>query len=183
MYPNVHCCTITTARTWKQPRCPSADEWIRKLWYVYTMEYCSAIKKYVFESILMRWMNLEPVTQSEASHKEKDKYCILMHAYLWNLERWYWWTYLQGSNGDTDIENRLTDTSRGRKEKVGWTERVAWKHIHCCSKTDSQWEFTVWPRELQLRLCNNLEGWEGMEGRFQREGTYVYLWLIHGAIW
>ena len=49
------------ARTWKQPRCPSADEWIRKLWYIYTMEYYSAIKKNTFESILMRWMKLEPI--------------------------------------------------------------------------------------------------------------------------
>jgi len=48
------------ARTWKQPRCPSADEWIRKLWYTYTMEYYSAIKKNTFESVLMRWMKLEP---------------------------------------------------------------------------------------------------------------------------
>ena len=53
------------ARTWKQPRCPSADEWIRKLGSIYTMEYCSAIKKYTFESVLMRWMKLEPITQSE----------------------------------------------------------------------------------------------------------------------
>ena len=50
------------ARTWKQPRCPSADEWIRKLWYIYTMEYYSAIKKNAFESVLMRWMKLEPIT-------------------------------------------------------------------------------------------------------------------------
>ena len=51
------------ARTWKQPRCPSADEWIRKLWYIYTMEYYSAIKKNTFESVLMRWMKLEPIIQ------------------------------------------------------------------------------------------------------------------------
>ena len=49
------------ARTWKQPRCPSADEWIRKLWYIYTTEYYSAIKKNTFESVLMRWMKLEPI--------------------------------------------------------------------------------------------------------------------------
>jgi len=49
------------ARTWKQPRCPLADEWIRKLWYIYTMEYYSAIKKNAFESVLMRWMKLEPI--------------------------------------------------------------------------------------------------------------------------
>ena len=52
------------ARTWKQPRCPSADEWIRKLWYIYTMECYSAIKKNSFESVLMRWMKLEPIIQS-----------------------------------------------------------------------------------------------------------------------
>ena len=52
---------FTIARTWKQPRCPSADEWIRKLWSIYTMEYYSAIKKNAFESVLMRWMKLEPI--------------------------------------------------------------------------------------------------------------------------
>ena len=72
------------ARTWKQPRCPSADEWIRKLRYIYTIEYCcccSAIKKNVFESVLMRWMKLEPIIQSEVSQKEKHQYSILTHIY------------------------------------------------------------------------------------------------------
>ena len=67
------------ARTWKPPRCPSADERIRKLWYIYTMEYYSAIKKNTFESVLMRWMKLEPIIQSEVS---------FTNAYIWNLERW-----------------------------------------------------------------------------------------------
>jgi len=70
-----------TARTWKQPRCPSGDEWIRKLWYIYTMEYYSAIEKNTFESFLMRWINLEPIIQSEVSQKEKYQYNILMHIY------------------------------------------------------------------------------------------------------
>ena len=69
------------AWTWKQPRCPSADEWIRKLWYIYTMEYYSAIKKNIFESVLMRWMKLEPIIQSEVSQKEKHQYSILTHIY------------------------------------------------------------------------------------------------------
>ena len=60
------------ARTWKQPRCPSADEWIRKLWYICTMEYYTAIKKNSFESILMRWMKLEPITQNKVSQNDKD---------------------------------------------------------------------------------------------------------------
>ena len=69
------------ARTWKQPRCPSVDEWIRKQWYIYTMEYYSAIKMKTFESVLMRWMKLEPIIQSEVSQKEKHQYSILMHIY------------------------------------------------------------------------------------------------------
>ena len=72
---------FTIARTWKQPRSPSTDEWIKKLWYIYTTKYYSAIKRNTFESVLMRWMNLEPVIQSEVSQKEKDIYCILTHIY------------------------------------------------------------------------------------------------------
>ena len=76
---------FTIASTWKQPRCPSTDEWIKKLWNIYTMEYYSAIKRNAFESVLMRWMNLEPIIQSEVSQKEKDKYHILTH--IQNLEK------------------------------------------------------------------------------------------------
>ena len=72
---------FTIARTWKQPRCPLADKWIGKLWYIYTMEYYSAITRNTFESVLMRWMKLEPITQSEVSQKEKHQYSILMHIY------------------------------------------------------------------------------------------------------
>ena len=61
-------------------RCPSADEWIRKLWYIYTIEYYSAIKN-TYESVLMRWMKLEPIIQSEVSQKEKHQYSILTHIY------------------------------------------------------------------------------------------------------
>ena len=69
----------STASTWKQPRYPPTDEWVKKLWYIYTMEYYSVIKRNTWESVLMRWMNLEPVIQSEVS--QKNKYCILMHEY------------------------------------------------------------------------------------------------------
>ena len=72
---------FTRARTWKPPRHPLTDGWIKKLWYIYTMEYYSAIKRNSFESVLMRWMNLEPIIYSEVSQKEKDKYSILMHIY------------------------------------------------------------------------------------------------------
>ena len=72
---------FTTARTWKQPRCPLADKRIRKLWYIYTMEYYSAIRRNAFESVLMRWMKLEPIIQSEVRQKEKHQYSVLMHIY------------------------------------------------------------------------------------------------------
>ena len=72
---------FTISRTWKQPKCPSTDEWIKKLWYIYTMEYYSAIKRNAFESVLMKLMNLEPIIQSKVSQKEKDKDHILTHIY------------------------------------------------------------------------------------------------------
>ena len=64
---------FTIVRTWKQPRCPLADEWIRKLWYIYAMAYYQAIKKNAFESVLMRWMKLEPIKQCEVSQKDKHQ--------------------------------------------------------------------------------------------------------------
>ena len=75
------------ARTLKQPRCPLADKWITKLCYIYTMEYYSAIKNNAFELVLMRWMKLEPVLQSEISQKKKTPIQYI-NAYIWNLERW-----------------------------------------------------------------------------------------------
>ena len=71
---------FTIARIWKQPRCPSADEWMRKLWY--TMEYYSDTKKNAFESVLMRWMNLEPIIQSEV----RKGHISHINAYIWNLD-------------------------------------------------------------------------------------------------
>ena len=76
---------FTIAKTWKQPRCPSTDKWIRKLWCIYTMEYYSAIKKNTFESVLMRWMKLEPIIQSESKSEIKAPKQYT-NAYIWNLE-------------------------------------------------------------------------------------------------
>ena len=99
---------FSVARTWKPPRCPSVDEWIRKLWYVYTMDYYSAMKRNAFESVLMRQVNLEPIIQSKISQKEKEKYCILTHIYgIWK----------DGTDNptcraakETDVMNRLLDS-------------------------------------------------------------------------
>ena len=70
---------FTIARSWKQPKCPSTDEWIKKMWYIYTMEYYSAIKRNVIGSFVEPWMHLETVIQSEVNQKEKNKYRILTH--------------------------------------------------------------------------------------------------------
>ena len=85
--PMVMAVLFIIARTWKQPRCPSADEWIKKLWYISTMEYHSAIKKNAFESVLMRWMKLEPVIQSEVSQRGKHQYSMLLLLLLSHFSR------------------------------------------------------------------------------------------------
>ena len=69
---------FTIARTWKQPKCPSTDEWIKKLWHIYTMEYYSAIRRNETELFAEMWMDLEAVIQSEVSQKEKNKYRIIL---------------------------------------------------------------------------------------------------------
>ena len=71
---------FTIARTWKQPKCPLTDEWVKKMWHIYTMEYYSAIKRNKIGSFVEMWMDLETVIQSEVSQKEKDKYRILTHT-------------------------------------------------------------------------------------------------------
>ena len=167
---------FTIARTWKQPKCLSTDEWIKKLWYIYTMEYYSAIKRNTFESVLMSWMNLEPIIQNEVSQKVKDKYCILMR--IFRIEKWYWRIYLQGSNGETAIENRLMDM-RG-EERVRCMERVTWKlalpYVKyptriCCLAQEIQTGALYQPRGV---------GWGGRwEGGSQgRRDMYTYGWFM-----
>ena len=72
---------FTIARTWKQSKCPSTGEWIKKMWHIYTMEYYSAIKRNEIELFVVRWVDLEFVIQSEASQKEENKYHMLTHIY------------------------------------------------------------------------------------------------------
>ena len=85
---------------------------------------------------------------TEWSKLEREKQILYTNAYMWDLARWYWWTYLQGNSGDTGIENRLMDTvGRGKKERVGESNTETYIAIY---KTDSQWEFALWLRELTL---------------------------------
>ena len=140
------------------------------------MEYYSAMKRNAYESVLMRWMNLEPSIQWSQSEREKQIY-IGINTYIWNLERWYWWAYLQGSNGDADIDNRLVDTVGKGEGGTNWEssiETYTWPYI----KSDSHWKFVVCCRELKSGALWQPRG-VGWGGRFKKERTYVYLCLIH----
>ena len=77
---------FTIARTWKQPKYPSTDEWKKKMWHTYTMEYYSAIKRNEIELFVVRWMDLVSVIHSEVSQKEKNK-CHMLTPYIWNLKK------------------------------------------------------------------------------------------------
>ena len=79
---------FTIARTWQQPKCPSTDEWIKKMWYIYTMEYYSTIKRNEIESFVEMWMDLETVIQSEVK-SEREKQILYANACMWNVEKWY----------------------------------------------------------------------------------------------
>ena len=110
------------ARIWKKPRCPSANEWIRKLWYMYTMDYYSAIKENTFESVLMRWMKLEPIVQSEVSQKEKHQYTILMHIYMEFRKMVMITLYASQQNRHRCIAQSFGLYGRGR----GWDDLGEW---------------------------------------------------------
>ena len=72
---------FTIAKSWKQSKCPSTDEWIKKMWYIYTMQYYSAIKSNEIGSLVAMWMDLETVIQGDVSQKKKNKYHMLTHIY------------------------------------------------------------------------------------------------------
>ena len=99
--PTFTAALLTIARTRKQPRCPSTRDWIKQLRDIYTVEYYSARKRNAFESVLMRWMNLLPITEWSKAEREREILYTNIYIYIWNLERWYWWIYFQGSNGKT----------------------------------------------------------------------------------
>ena len=118
-------------------------------------------------------MYLEPIIQSEASQKENNKYHILMH--IWNLERWYWWTYLQGRNGDTDVEDSLVDTVG----EGGWDElrKQHWLYMYASmckinsprTQPDALW----WPQRVGL----------GEGGREAQEGRDICILMFKAERW
>ena len=113
------------------------------------------------------------VYHTDWSKSEREKQYI--NAYTWNLERPYWWTYLQGSNGDTDLwEIRLVDTVEEGEGGMNWNIYIT------IYKIDSNGNWLYDARSSNLVFCDNVEGWNGTGGgRVVQEGKYVYLWLIH----
>ena len=170
------------ARTWKQPRCPSADEWIRKLWYIYTMEYYSAIKKNSFESLLMRWMKLEPIIQSEVSQKDKHQYSILTHIY----------GILKDGNENpickTEKETQMHRTdfwTLWEKARVGCSERTALKHVYYQGWNRPTAQVRRMRQVLRSGELGRPRGmaWGGWREGESGWGTHVNPWLIHVNVW
>ena len=143
----------TIARTWKQLRSPSVDEWVRKLWYIYTIEYYSAIKRNTLESILMRYTNLEPIIQCEVS--QKDKYCILTHIHqTWKDGNW---SHMQGSKGDTDVKNRVLDSVGEGEGGMIWVNSIGTYTLSYVKEITSV-SLMYDARHLKPLFCEKLEG-------------------------
>ena len=181
VYPNVHRSIVYNNQDMLQPRCPSADEWIRKLWYVYTVEYYSTIKKNTFESVLVRWMDLEPIIQSEVRQKEKQ----YTNAYIWNLERWWWWPCMRDSKRDTDVLNSHLDSVGEGKDGMIWENG-----IETCKLSYVKWIAS--PGSMHdtgcLRLMNRwprgmLWGgrWKGVSG-WEHVYTHGRFMLMYGKM-
>ena len=133
---------FTIARTWKQPRCPSTDKWIKKLWYIYRMEYYSAIKRNAFESVQMRWTNLEPIIQSEVSQKEKYKHRILTHIYGVQKDDTDGFIFRAAMEKQTQRTDQQAwgGGEDGQGEMYGESNMETYNTI---CKIDSHWEFAV----------------------------------------
>ena len=171
------------ARTWRQPRCPSADEWIRKLCYIYTVEYYSAIKNNTYESVLMRWMRLEPIIQCEVSHKYKQQYSILTD--MCGILK-------DGSNNpiicrtEKETKRYISDFwTLWEKARVGWSERIALKQVYSQGWNRSPAQAGCMRRVLRAGALGRPRGM-GWGGRWEEGsgwGTHVNPWLIHVNVW
>ena len=163
---------FTIAGTWKQPRCSLTHEWIRKLCYIHTVKYYSAFKKNAFESVLMRWMSLEPIIQSEVSQEEKDKYCIITYM---EFRKMVPMILHAGQQGRHRCERQTFELSR-RKWGWGGLRENHWRmHITIC-KIDEQCKFDAWSRASRVgALGQRRIGWGGRwEEGFRIVGdTYI----------
>ena len=172
---------FTITRTQKQPRCPSIGEWIKKAWYIYTIEYYSAIKRNTFEPVLMRWMNPEPIIQSEVSQKEKDKYHILMHIYRIQKNGTKYFIYraaMEKQTQRTDLwTHRWGEERQGGMNGKSNMETDTLSYVKQRANRNFLYDLDNSNRSSVTTQRGGMR-WEA-EGRLKREGTQGYLWLIH----
>ena len=151
---------FTIAKTWKQPKCPSMDEWIKKIWYIYTMEYYSYIKKNKVISFAATWIELEILILSDVRKRKTSTIRYRLHV---ESKIWHKWTYLQNRNRLTDMENKLV-VAKGVKGGLGGTRSFGlewingvpilaqWKWIWLVSmRTGSIPDLTEWVKDLALQ--------------------------------
>ena len=151
----------------------------KEMWFIYTMEYYSVIKRNTFRSVLMRWINLEPIIQGEVNQKEKDKYRILMHIYgiqKDGTDKFIFRAAIEKQTQKTDLRTQ----GEGRREKVRCMERVTWKFIIPYVKQIANGYLLYDSRNSNSDSVTIQKGGMGMEmkGGFGRDRTCVYLWLI-----
>ena len=149
---------------------------------------------HIYNGILLRhkkghsWVSSNEVDEPRAYYtewsKSERKKQIYTNAYIWNLERWYWWIYLQGTNGETDKQREQT---YGHGERGGegemYVENIMETYI-TVFKIGNQWEFAVWLRELKQGLCNSLQGWDGeRDGRVVQEGGDICIAVTDSCLY
>ena len=147
------------------------DEGLKKMWYIYTMEYYPATKRNEIRSFLEIWVDPESVIQS----KVREKQILYINGYRWNLEKWYRWTYFQGQNRDADMENGHVDPVGrwGGWDKLGdwdWHTYTSMCKMESYKAQEAQLSALWWPRALGLG-----RGWDG--GPRGREYMCTYSWF------
>ena len=149
----------------------STDRWMDKEDVVHLYHgILLSHKRSEFESVLVRWMNLEPIIQSEVSQKEKSKY-----RYIRNLEKWYWRTYFHGRNGDADVGNGLLDTAGEGERGMSGESSINIYTLPCVKPTAGN-ELLYNAGSWSWCPVVDLEGWdEGVGGMLESEGIYVYI--------